>query len=335
MSDGTLERTVAEIPTEIWRGGPSAITQEIERLLSRTTDRTEELETPKTPDIGPASVLVPTANGFEIDPKSPSTTERSNPTQLALHAQIVKNLVELSDIVGGSNTHHSLAAEFNNYANLVNVELSELDVPAAWASGIALDEFVRALENPRQGTVTDPLEPETVAQLYALMRHHTAFIHGFALGVELTARSQAIHQANRSHEEIRRTTLDALRPMLSTKRLLAQRAHNLIASLVRAFEELDTRAITLLSSGSETAKNSLISFGRAVHPVVVIAEGSTLIGVVMNLPHPEILKTALVYLHENAAVITAFAASDPELSRWIVWLIAKTRQFLKEFGDQI
>ena len=194
---------------------------------------------------------------------------------------------------------------------------------------------MEALRAPQPGTVTEPLEPETVANLRALILDHTAFINGFAAGRELRARAQAIHEVNRSIEEIKQATAGTLRPMLTTKRLLAQKAQGLIGSLVRAFEDLDTRAIGLISSGSETAKNSLIAFGRAIHPIIVLSEGTAMIAILMNSSHPEILKAALIYLRDNAESITAFAASDPELSRWIVWLIDRTKKFLDEFGEKL
>jgi hypothetical protein len=45
------------------------------------------------------------------------------------------------------------------------------------------------------------------------------------------------------------------------------------------------------------------------------------------------LRVALVYLHDNATTIAAFAASDPQMNEWLVWLITRITQFKEAFED--
>jgi hypothetical protein len=330
-SDGKLEKILSELPKEIWQRDLASINVEMHRAISLP----QEDPPPSIPNPGPASTFIITEQGFDLSGGSPTELERTDKLQKSLHERIKTRLNQLGDVVGSSNQHLSLALEFNDYMRFLDVDLAELDVPSVWSTGNGLAAYVEALSNPQPGVMTEPLEPEIIANLRALTLDHIAFISGFAIGRELMSRVQTIHQMNRPLDEIKRITGDVLRPMLSTRRLLGDKARSLIASLARAFDDLDIKAVTLLSSGSETARNSLIAFGRAVHPIVVLTEGAAMIAILAGSPYPQILTTSLLFIRDNADAIMAFAASDPELSQWLVWLIERSNKFLREFGDAI
>jgi hypothetical protein len=109
--------------------------------------------------------------------------------------------------------------------------------------------------------------------------------------------------------------------MLETRRLLAERAQTLVRSLNRAIEELDAKTFAFLAGAVETGKNGLIAFGRAFHPVILLTGGVDAALTLGGDPNAETLRATLLYLHNNAHAIFAFAASDPQLTAWLSWLI--------------
>jgi hypothetical protein len=230
-----------------------------------------------------------------------------------------------------SNTHPTLAAEFADYAVFVGPDLTELDVASLWSAGSGLSEFVRAFDTQNLGgTITPPLEPETLAEFRALIRDHTAFILGFDTGRKLTARAAALHEVERRPEEIRDTALAVLRPMLRTRRLLADRAQHLVLLLTRAFEDLDAKTFAVLVAGVETGKNGLIAFGRALHPVMLSFAAADLALTLAGERNAETLRATVLYLHDNRDAVAAFIASDPQLSEWLLWLIEGARRFVSD-----
>jgi pimeloyl-ACP methyl ester carboxylesterase len=217
---------------------------------------------PDVPEPGPGSIFVPTAAGFELDPRLPEETERNDAVQKALHISITRRIERLRDAIARiSNTHPILAAEFADYAVFVGPDLAELDVASLWSAGSGLSEFVRAFDTQDpSSTITPPLEPETLAEFRALLRDHTAFILGFDTGRKLTERAAALHAVERRPEEIKDAVLAVLRPMLNTPRLLAGRAQHLVQSLTRALEDWPAKTFSLLVGSVETGRNSLRFF---------------------------------------------------------------------------
>ena len=285
---------------------------------------------PDVPEPGPGPIFVATAAGFELDPRLPEETERNDAVQKALHISITRRIERLRDAIARiSNTHPILAAEFADYAVFVGPDLAELDVASLWSAGSAISEFVRAFETQNlASTITPPLEPETLAEFRALLRDHTAFILGFDTGRKLTARAAAFRAVERPPEQIGNTILAVLRPMLNTPRLLAGRAQHLVSSLTRAFKDLDAKTFAVLVAGDETGKNGLIGLGRALHPVVLSAAGIDLALTLAGVKHADTLRAAAFFLHDNCDAVTAFIASDPQLTEWLLWLIERTRRLV-------
>ena len=285
---------------------------------------------PDVPEPGPGSIFVATAAGFELDPRLPEETERNDAVQNALHISITRRIERLRDAIARiSNTHPILAAEFADYAVFVGPDLAELDVASLWSAGSGLSEFVRAFDTQDpSSTITPPLEPETLAEFRALLRDHTAFILGFDTGRKLTERAAALHAVERRPEEIKDAALAVLRPMLNTPRLLAGRAQHLVQSLTRALEDWPAKTFSLLVGSVETGKNSLIAFGRAFEPIILSFAGADLALTLAGVKHADTLRAAALFLHDNCDAVTAFIASDPQLTEWLLWLIERSRRLV-------
>ena len=184
----------------------------------------------KAPKPGPGSTFVVTTSGFELKPRIPARREHIEATQNILHASIknrINNLRKMTLRI--SNTHPALTAELSAYAEFVCGDLAEIDVASLWSIGNCLSEIVRELGEPRLGQyMTEPLEPDILAQLRSLTRDHAAFILGFSLGRRLLARAQALRDIDRPQEDIRKETVAILRPMATTGDLLAPSASRLV-----------------------------------------------------------------------------------------------------------
>jgi hypothetical protein len=275
-----------------------------------------------------------TPEGYELAPRPPVQAERDDTTQVALHRRLVRRVERLQGAMERiSNTHPALAAEFADYAAFMTAGLGDLDVASLWSAGNGIHEFVRALSDQPPGLMTEPLEPEVLGELRSLTRDHTAFVMGFAEGQALTARAQALHDVGRHPDEIAATANAVLRAMLTSPRLLADRAQHLVRSLTRAFEDLPYQALPLVASGYETGKNGLIAMGRTLHPLSVLSVATDAARILAGDAQADTLRMTLTYLHENSNAILALAASDQQLTEWLVWLTARARKFLTEIDD--
>jgi hypothetical protein len=116
---------------------------------------------------------------------------------------------------------------------------------------------------------------------------------------------------------------------------LAERAQHLVQLLARSLADLDTTAYSLLASGGETGKNGLIAFGRALHPILAMAGSADVALILAGNPHADTLRVTLTYVRDNADAIAAFAASDPQMSTWLSWLLDRARRLLRDFNDAI
>ena len=303
----------------------SSTTQTAHRVLSRLrrqqTAPAPQIDDPppEIPDPGPGSVFIATEQGYELAPPILADTERSSPTQKTLHTRLRRRLERLQGSMSRiGNTHPALAAEFADYATFLSGDLDDVDVPSLWSAGSGLFEFVRAFDEQNlHQTVTEPLEPEVLGGLRGLIRDHTAFVLGFAAGRDLMERAEQLRRPERPLAEIKATSVDILRPMVDFHSLLTEQAQRLVSSLLRAFNEFGTESLSLIASGSETAKNGVIAFGRAVHPLLILAGGVDVIRMLAGDAQVDTLRMTLNYLHDNGPAVAAFASIDPQLSSWL------------------
>jgi hypothetical protein len=120
-------------------------------------------------------------------------------------------------------------------------------------------------------------------------------------GRELDARVAALHDLERTPEELKDTALRVLHSMLDVERLLANRARSLIRSLARAFDDLDARSFALLTASLETGKNGVIAFGRALHPVLIAAGAIDIARSLAGDPGLDTLRAACLYAARQRA----------------------------------
>jgi hypothetical protein len=45
-----------------------------------------------------------------------------------------------------------------------------------------------------------------------------------------------------------------------------------------------------------------------------------------GVEHADTLRAAALFLHDNCDAVTAFIASDPQLTEWLLWLIERTQE---------
>jgi hypothetical protein len=325
--------TVIELPS-------TQIGRRLDAQLKRfryLIDHTDGPDTePQPPGLGPGSVFVATPEGFDLAPRPLPQAEREDATQQALHTRLVRRIARLqAQIDRIRNTHPTLAAEFDDYTAFVTADLDDLDVASLWSAGAGLDEFARALDAPVSGAMTEPLEPEVMAELRALVRDHTAFIMGFSEGRVLTTRAQALHDVDRKPSELAATVAGVLRSMLALPRLLAEHARHLVQSLNRALDDLPFQTLSVISGGYETGRNGLIAIVRAIHPLLILAGAADIARILAGDAQADTLRTALIYLRDNENTILALAASDRQMAEWLAWSIARARQFTTEFSDSL
>lgn len=293
---------------------------------------------PPEPDPGPGPVLAVTPRGFETVATPPTLSERTDPMQISLHQAVLRRIRRLDpEIVRVLNTHRLLHAEYVDYASFVSNDLADVDVPTIWSTGAALVDMIGKLEGRYERATAsgriadlDELPDETIlANLTQLARDHAAFVMGFAQARDLAARAATLRQLGGNPEEQRRRAKAVLAPMLSAAGLLAERARRMVGMIDRALDASDEKTIMVLGAATAMATRSVVSFGRAVSPLlppalaVSYVVGSPL-DVGMKLsgdPNWESLRAAMLYLRDNADALASFANHDPVMRRWLEWLI--------------
>jgi len=283
---------------------------------------------PSPPATGPASVLVATPKGYEIRPQPNRDEERADPVQVMLHANIRKQIAALQGMIDRiGNEHPLLAAEFTDYAALVQVGMDALDVPAIWSAGSGLAEMVARVANAN-GTMTPPLEPEPLAILHSLIRNNIAFVQGFEAGRAMTKRVTDFQTAAMPSNVFRGVADNVLRAMLSVPGLLATNARHLLLSITRALDEAPSVALQLLVAAGETARNGVISIGRSIQSVSDIIQLSDQIKLglmIAGVQHPEVLEPAVMLFREHSSTLLGLSAMDPQITGWLEWLITAVR----------
>lgn len=322
-------------PQSEWGKGAVYVNRRIAELIEAAR---EEPGPPPEPDPGPGPVLAATPSGFETVATPPTVSERTDPMQISLHQAILRRIRRLDpEIVRVLNTHRLLHAEYVDYASFISNDLADVDVPTIWSTGGALVEVIGKLEErynraKASGRLTDleDLPDESIlANLNQLARDHAAFVMGFAQGRDLAARAATLRQLGGNPEEQSRRAKAVLAPMLSAAGLLAERASRMIGMIDRALDVPDEKTHMILGAATAVATRSVVSFGRAVAPLLppALAVGAVVgspLDVGMKLsgdPNWESLRAAMLYLRDNADALASFASHDHVMRRWLEWLI--------------
>lgn len=318
---------------------PEAFDQRLDDRLDVLIESVSAKEAePLAPDPGPGPAFAPTPRGFENVPTLPTDRERADPAQIALHRAILRRIRSIDQNISRiQNTHTLLFDEYVDYATFVSNDIDDIDVPTIWSVGSALTDMIGRLQTRYDNAVssdklgdTDDLPDDLIlAALAQLSRDHAAFIMGFAQGRDLAARAVALSHLGFDAGEHGRRAKAVLAPMLSVAGLLAKRANRMITMIDRALNTSDEKTIALVGSATAVATRSVVSFGRAVAPLLgPIVVGSAVIGTPLDIamklsgdPNWETLRAAMIFLRDNANVLASFAGHDPVMRRWLEWLI--------------
>jgi hypothetical protein len=187
-------------------------------------------------------------------------------------------------------------------------------------------QFERA-RSSNKSTDLDELPDEAIlSQLSSLMRDHSGFIMGYDEALALNAKAAELHRLEISPQILAEQAEAVLKPMLTTSGLLAEKATRVVVALDRALDIADEKTIALVTSSIIAATKNIVSFGRAIRPLLIpltIVVG-TPVDISMKLsgdPNWEAIRAAMHYLIENRQAITAFAAHDSVFIRWSNYLI--------------
>jgi hypothetical protein len=336
-------------PQAEWNKGFVHINKRIAGLIEAAR---AEQSPPPEPDPGPGPVLAATPVGFETVATPPTVSERNDPMQISLHQSVLRRMRRLDpEIVRVLNTHRLLHAEYVDYASFVSNDLADIDVPTIWSIGGALVEVIGKLEerydrarvSGRLADLEELPDEAILANLTQLARDHAAFVMGFAQGRDLAARAATLRQLGGNPDEQSRRAKAVLAPMLSAAGLLAERASRMIGMIDRALDVPDEKTHMILGAATAVATRSVVSFGRAVAPllphalVVGAAVGSPL-DVGMKLsgdPNWESLRAAMLYLRDNADALASFASHDHVMRRWLEWLIDQIKLHGSSIDDDV
>ena len=274
---------------------------------------------PAIPEPGPGSLFGETTEGLTFCRALQKRLSGMIQMQVALHAQVRRRVARLEpEMQRLRNSHPALDMEFADYKAFVASDISQLDVASLWSAGNGLAEFVGALDDPRgKGKLSEPIEPEPLALLRALLADHTAFVLGFGLSRTLMARA-----ASRLNiEETPSTTVNLLKNMLAARGLLVGTARPLVRTLTRAFDELEAKTLPWMSATWETTRNALIAFGRSVHRLDSQSRQIDLMSALSGAPPTNTRLAAAAYLVSQFGDISAFAIAEPAFRDWMNWLI--------------
>lgn len=277
----------------------------------------------------PGPTLAPTSAGFDIQVKSPPEAERLDEELLRLHQQLRRRANRLAASMPRiGNTHAALEEEFGDYLEFLAADLVDLDVTSFWAVGTGLGAHIRALNRTGPNVMTPELEPDIVAQLETLMAVHAAFILGFSAAREMQARIAQARAAAQADPNLPVQTQTILRSMAETPHLLAAKARRLVNSLVRSADAAPNAAFDLLTSRYETARNGVIAFIQATHPLIEAAEKLTLASFALTAltgQPTDLMQITAVYLNAHMPDIMALFYYDSNTIDWLNWAIRRLR----------
>jgi hypothetical protein len=280
---------------------------------------------PSTPtQSGPGPGFRPTSAGFDVEVNPPPDAERANPVQISLHRRLQRHIERLrSAVFRIENEHRMLAAEFADYTVFLSADLADLDVTSLWSVGTGLSEQVTAIVSAGPNVIAPEIEPDVLAEFRGLLRDHTAFVNGFAVGRELHERVIRGREAAEDNPKLQVESASVLNPMTAIPRLLAEKAKRMVQALTRALAATPTAAFDLLASSTDVARNSIVAFARLLHPILVASETTNLALLIAGQEHPEVLQAAVVYFRDNIVHVMALYANDQQIADWLSWMALK------------
>jgi hypothetical protein len=273
------------------------------------------------PEAGPTFTIRSGILDLLPGPETDQAFDRS--TQAAIHRRIIRQIEPLrAETSKVGNRHPGLALTVEEYANLVNKPLDDLDVTDLWAVGNGLLAHAASFEKQNERrTLTEPLEPSHLALLLDVARLHAGFILGFPKGIELTERADRSQITPNIVQSINDPTSRVLAALAQQRKLVSERARRLIKVLEDALIVGGWETARVGYTSYATVRNALIELGKWL---IFINDRAGLIGGVLIAASglsPETTRPVVQFLMSNASDVLSFAAPFPELRAWLSWII--------------
>jgi len=230
------------------------------------------------------------------------------------------------------NRYPQLVTTIDEYAELINKPLDELDIVNLWALGNALlAQAISFEKQDKNRTITEPLEPTHLALLIEVAGMHGGFILGFPSAIELSERADAARLGSDVVSAIREPASNVLASLSRQRRLVSERARQLADALDAALVAVEWDVARVGYTSYATLRNALIAIGKSL--IWLNDKGGTVVGgtilgsaiAAANLP-PGTLELVVEFLNHNSSQILTFAAPFPELRAYMQWLIGHLEQ---------
>jgi hypothetical protein len=354
-----LDTVIAKQPDSWWNREPAVVNSDLIRLIEEARGRSD---TP--PEISgsdearsPQSVVQATQNSgvSELDqlprlqsrPETPIagpgpqyeilngklTQTASNPdvgeidAQAGLHRHLVRAAQQLSlDMHRLGNQHPRLANTIKEYAEIVNSELPNMDVVAAWSVGGSLAAFALAYSDQNSmHSIEEPLEPQIAGQLQSVVRQHGAFILGFAEGRTLVERADEFATDRQRLEEIEAPGNAILHELAENRDLVEEQTrgrHQVIRDAAVEFGWVSGRIgfAAYLTIRNATLR-VLRTFVGSDLSVVALLSAPPVLSAYLGDPNMEVLKASLPYLQNHAQNLLIAFNHSPEMRAYTEWAL--------------
>ena len=231
------------------------------------------------------------------------------------------------------NRFPELAHAYKAYREIAATPLHELDQVSLWTVGSALGGFERAYRDQNaERTLSDPIEPQTAAQLANIVN-----LHG-VLAMRLPETRELVEQADEFLVDIARLKEleepgNALLDQFANRKDLVERktrerttpVHEYVTEFGWGASRTGYAAYLIVRN----SVHSLVEFvvGRDAPAASYLATGLA-VSVAAGDPNAEFLRSAIPFLTQHSTALLAFFNHSPEFRAYVTWAIALVRQDL-------
>jgi len=297
--------------------------------LSQPEDATNDSDTvPDEPsqEAGPTFQIADSGK-LDLAPGHEST-DFDRAVQETLHRALRRRTEYLREATARvGNQHPQLSTVVEEYANLVNQAIADLDVVDLWAAGNALMAQAASFqEQDPSRTITEPLEPSHLGLLMEVAALHGGFILGFPKAMELSNRADQARFDAEVINSILGPTSNILSTLARQRRFLTERATRLIEALDATLVAGSWHTARIGYTSYATVRNALVAIGRVIlwmNDKGGSVAGGVIVGGLLEATHvsAETLNAILAFLHNGSSDVLSFAAPFPELRTYLQWII--------------
>ena len=331
-----LEHAWLQLTDDDWRRGPAHANRRLRELIEGQEETGGDGE--DEPDsILPSEVPPPepaTGPGPDYRPRSGKLSVVAHPPlsdeiepQARLHERLKPEVRKLTSALRTCrNQYPELANAADEYQELVNAELAELDVTGLWSVGGSLAAFSQAYARQvTERTIAEPLEPQLDSALTSVVRNHGAFILGFEEGRDLIERADqfALEPAVIAEIEVPGNVI--LNELTDNAELVdadTRKLHELVRDVVTEYKWQFSRTGYSAYLIVRKAVHAMIKFtvgeGKGALEIAAILAGAS---VLLGDPNAEFIRAAVPVLREHGAQILAFFNHSPEFRAYVEWAL--------------